>query len=230
MKRILTAFLIAAGLHGFLFGIESSWLEKITIKIPDQRVLTMTLTAPQPQKPPLPLPSKNTKVKTKKKPILKPKIQKPVKGPSQPPEKDLPKAVSKKPVDRPLFPSDSKSFQIRKVPKKTTKEVAEKAPAAEIKAAVKQAVRLARPLYRINPSPKYPEIARRRGFEGNIVIEVLVGSNGIVLDLRISSSSGHPILDRAAVRSIKNWTFEPGMKGEENVEMWVKVPIRFELK
>jgi protein TonB len=73
-------------------------------------------------------------------------------------------------------------------------------------------------------------MARRRGFEGIVILEVLVGSNGSVLDLRIASPSGHPILDKAAVRSVKNWVFDPGMKGKEIVEMWVKVPIRFELK
>ena len=73
-------------------------------------------------------------------------------------------------------------------------------------------------------------MARRRGFEGHVVLEVLVGSDGSVLDLRIASSSGHPILDEAAARSVKSWIFDPGMKGEETAEMWVSVPIRFELK
>ncbi|MCK4893050.1 MAG: energy transducer TonB, partial [Calditrichia bacterium] len=35
---------------------------------------------------------------------------------------------------------------------------------------------------------------------------------------------------RTALASVKNWSFEPGMRGDEKVEMWVKVPIRFQLK
>jgi protein TonB len=73
-------------------------------------------------------------------------------------------------------------------------------------------------------------VARRRGFQGNVVLEVLVGPLGNVIELHVLSSSGYSILDRAAKSSVKNWTFEPGMRGQEKVEMWVRVPIRFELK
>jgi protein TonB len=86
------------------------------------------------------------------------------------------------------------------------------------------------PLYRNNPPPMYPRIARRRGYEGTVVLEVLVNTEGRVADYRIIRSCGHPVLDRAAAKSIRNWLFKPGMRGDKNVDMWVKVPIRFELK
>jgi protein TonB len=86
------------------------------------------------------------------------------------------------------------------------------------------------PLYRDNPPPMYPRIARRRGYEGTVVLEVLVNTKGRVADYRIIRSCGHPVLDRAAAKSIRNWLFKPGMRGDKNVDMWVKVPIRFELK
>ncbi|MBW1768473.1 MAG: energy transducer TonB, partial [Deltaproteobacteria bacterium] len=71
--------------------------------------------------------------------------------------------------------------------------------------------------------------ARRRGYEGTVVLEVLVNQEGSVEDLRISESSDHSILDRAALASVKKWLFEPGRKGDEAVEMWVRVPVRFQL-
>jgi len=91
-------------------------------------------------------------------------------------------------------------------------------------------VQPARPLYRTNPPPQYPITARRRGLQGNVVLEVLVDRNGNVGDLRIWKSSGYPILDRAAMDSVKKWLFVPGMRGNEKLEMWVRIPIRFELK
>jgi protein TonB len=91
-------------------------------------------------------------------------------------------------------------------------------------------LREAVPLYRKNPSPKYPRIARRRGYQGTVVIEALVNREGKVEDLRLSHSSGYRVLDRAAMRSVKNWVFEPGRRGDEEVEMWVKIPVRFQLK
>ncbi|MCD4716168.1 MAG: energy transducer TonB, partial [Desulfobacterales bacterium] len=90
-------------------------------------------------------------------------------------------------------------------------------------------VREAMPLYRINPAPKYPKIARRRGYKGTVVLEVLVDRNGRVDDLRVSTSSGYKILDKAALASVKDWAFEPGMRGDQKVEMWVRVPVRFQL-
>jgi len=46
----------------------------------------------------------------------------------------------------------------------------------------------------------------------------------------VFKSSGFPILDRAALDSVKTWSFVPGRRVDKIVEMWVKVPIRFELK
>jgi len=86
------------------------------------------------------------------------------------------------------------------------------------------------PLYRQNPPPPYPRIARRKGYEGTVVLEVLVGHDGRVNDLRVLQSCGHEVLDEAAADSVRSWLFEPGRIGEEPVEMWVKVPIRFHLK
>lgn len=91
-------------------------------------------------------------------------------------------------------------------------------------------VREARPIYRSNPSPKYPRIARIREYQGVVLLNVLVNSEGEVNDVKIFESSGYPILDRAATSSVKHWLFEPGMIGEEKVDMWVRIPIRFELK
>ena len=86
------------------------------------------------------------------------------------------------------------------------------------------------PLYRENPPPKYPILARRRGYEGTVVLRVLVDVQGKVKTLQIVESSGHRILDRAALAAVKKWGFEPGSRGKEKVGMWVKVPIKFQLK
>ncbi|MFO7738035.1 MAG: energy transducer TonB, partial [Desulfatiglandaceae bacterium] len=91
-------------------------------------------------------------------------------------------------------------------------------------------LREAHPLYLKNPAPDYPRAARRRGYEGTVIFEVLVDTRGRVGALRVLESSGHNILDRAASMSVKDWVFEPGRSGEEKVEMWVKIPVRFEIK
>jgi periplasmic protein TonB len=85
-------------------------------------------------------------------------------------------------------------------------------------------------LYPKNPTPKYPRVAQRRGQQGTVILNVRVEINGRVSDLRILTSSGFKILDRAALAFVQKWIFEPAMKGDKKVPMWVKVPVRFELK
>jgi protein TonB len=91
-------------------------------------------------------------------------------------------------------------------------------------------IREATPRYRTNPPPEYPAIARRRGYEGIVLVEVLVSREGRVQELRLSQSSGYSVLDQAAMASMKGWLFEPATINEAKVEMWVKVPVRFHLK
>lgn len=86
------------------------------------------------------------------------------------------------------------------------------------------------PRYRENPPPQYPPIARRRGYQGKVILEVLVSRKGEVKELMLSKSSGHPILDKAAMKSVKHWVFEPGERDGKPAEMWVKVPVRFQLR
>lgn len=88
----------------------------------------------------------------------------------------------------------------------------------------------ARPAYRDNPRPDYPDLAKRRGHEGTVLLEVMVNSSGKVEELRIVKSSGYPVLDSSAMTSVKAWLFEPGSIGGRKVDMWVRVPVRFELK
>ncbi|MBN1847683.1 MAG: energy transducer TonB [Deltaproteobacteria bacterium] len=78
--------------------------------------------------------------------------------------------------------------------------------------------------------PVYPRIAKRRGYEGTVILKVLVGVDGSVADLEILESSGHDILDQAAGKSVRKWMFEPWKKGDEPIEMWGQVVVRFQLR
>jgi protein TonB len=91
-------------------------------------------------------------------------------------------------------------------------------------------LKTATPIYRRNPPPTYPRIARRKGYEGTVLLEVLVDREGKVSDLKLFQSCGHAVLDEAAADSVRSWLFDPGTLGDEPVEMWVRVPIRFQLR
>jgi len=88
----------------------------------------------------------------------------------------------------------------------------------------------ARPRYLINKPPSYPHLARRRGYQGTVILEVLVTKEGRVAKLKVKKPSGYKMLDKAAIKAVKNWLFDPAMKDGKRVEAWVQVPIRFKLQ
>jgi len=88
----------------------------------------------------------------------------------------------------------------------------------------------ARPRSRDNRPPPYPEQARRLRLEGTVVLEALVGGGGTVDDLAVHASSGHQLLDAAALRAVRNWLFEPGRRNGLPVTTKVMVPVRFALR
>jgi len=91
-------------------------------------------------------------------------------------------------------------------------------------------LQMAYPRYQSNDPPSYPGLARKRGQEGTVILQVLVNRAGRVDALKIETSSGFGQLDRAALSAVRKWSFEPGRQGKERVAMWVRVPVTFKLK
>lgn len=91
-------------------------------------------------------------------------------------------------------------------------------------------ITLAKPRYDGNPKPPYPRIARRRGYEGIVVLKVEILRSGRVGELRVKRSSGHHILDKSALKTVKKWKFIPAKRGEDPIRMWAEIPIKFELE
>jgi len=85
------------------------------------------------------------------------------------------------------------------------------------------------PRYDLNPKPVYPEVARRRGWEGTVLFEVLVLENGHVGALEMTQSSGYRSLDRAARKAIRGWVFKAATSFGVTVTSRVVVPVDFVL-
>jgi protein TonB len=86
------------------------------------------------------------------------------------------------------------------------------------------------PRYDINPPPPYPETARRRAYEGTVLLQVRVRKDGRVGEVRVNKTSGYEILDQAALEAVSSWVFVPGRRGDEAVDMDVRVPVTFKLR
>ena len=97
---------------------------------------------------------------------------------------------------------------------------------AEAPATLRQAV----PLAGDSRPPEYPALARKRGWEGKVLLVVVVGCDGAVQTVRVQSGSSHDLLDEAALRAVREWRFQPGTRNGEPVAMQVLVPVNFMLQ
>lgn len=84
--------------------------------------------------------------------------------------------------------------------------------------------------YRLKNPPVYPSIALRMGFEGRVLLQVLVATDGSVLQVRIGDSSGYRSLDRAALEAARKWKFHPGTHNGVAYQGWVIIPVNFEMR
>lgn len=89
---------------------------------------------------------------------------------------------------------------------------------------------LAIPRQEGNPKPPYPEVARRRGYEGQVRLKVEVLASGGVGSITVQESSGYEILDRSALKTVQDWRFIPAQFGGIPVKSTVIVPVTFHLK
>ena len=78
------------------------------------------------------------------------------------------------------------------------------------------------------PEPTYPKHALDQGLEGTVTLTVTVGANGEIASVDVASSSGHALLDQAAIRAVKQgWKFTPGLAKGKPMAGKVKVTFLF---
>lgn len=79
------------------------------------------------------------------------------------------------------------------------------------------------------PPPSYPRAAERRRLEGRVLLRVRVSSEGEVLGVEVEQSTGHAILDEAAVEAVRSWRFAPARRNGRPVPGEARVAFRFHL-
>ena len=62
-----------------------------------------------------------------------------------------------------------------------------------------------------------------------MVLDLLVGADGRVVEARVQTSSGHPRLDAAALKAARGWRFIPARQGGAAIDYWYQQSIRFAL-
>lgn len=76
--------------------------------------------------------------------------------------------------------------------------------------------------------PAYPALAAKARVSGTVVLEVVVGEEGDVTDVKVSS--GHPLLTGAAVEAVRQWRYSPTLLNGEPVAVLATVTVVFNLR
>jgi len=80
------------------------------------------------------------------------------------------------------------------------------------------------------PNLEYPRLARREEWEGTVILRAQVLPSGKVGTVSVQKSSGHSVLDDAALSAAKTWSFVPATQGGNPVAGTVTFPVQFKLQ
>ena len=81
----------------------------------------------------------------------------------------------------------------------------------------------------LNAALEYPRVALQSGVEGNVVVQVVVNTDGTPESPQVVRSAS-PLLDPAAIDAVMAQRFEPGKQRGRAVRTVITIPVRFKLK
>ena len=77
--------------------------------------------------------------------------------------------------------------------------------------------------------PQYSEEARKAQYQGTVVLEAIVRSDGTLEILRVVRSLDFG-LDENAIQALKQWKFRPGMRNGQPVDVVLNIEVNFNLR
>ncbi len=80
-----------------------------------------------------------------------------------------------------------------------------------------------------NEPPMYPAAAIQSRLEGTAILKLLVDTDGSVKEVTVVETSGHEVLDQAAIDAVKKWKGKPAQRFGINITSEELLPIRFRL-
>lgn len=85
------------------------------------------------------------------------------------------------------------------------------------------------PSFTTSPPPTYPSVAIQNRWEGTTLLRVVIDATGAVTKVEVKRSSGHPVLDGAAINAVQRWRGSPATRFGLPVATTELLPVRFNL-
>lgn len=76
--------------------------------------------------------------------------------------------------------------------------------------------------------PAYPMLAQHMNVQGSVVLQAIIGTDGIIEDIHVLS--GPAILASAAQQAVREWHFEPVLQNGQAVETKATITVNFNIK
>ena len=83
--------------------------------------------------------------------------------------------------------------------------------------------------YILPPQTVYPQMSKRMGEQGKVVLRILVDENGKPDQVQVQTSSGFSRLDEAGRQAGQRVQFKPHMEDGRAVQVYVILPLNFQL-
>ena len=80
----------------------------------------------------------------------------------------------------------------------------------------------------VSSSPVYPNMARQAHVEGQVTIEAVIDITGKLTNMTVIS--GPPLLQQAAIDSLRTWKYQPGYLNEKPVPTKTSITVNFRLR
>ena len=246
MRRLTWAAIASFAAHGGLFALPTGSSFKQP-ELPMTAGIAVSLCATKPTQPPPPAaaakdsvpftPPAPSTIEAKAPPSLTPsespaieakasvqaqKISPVKKTKKTPPAKSTSRIAQDIPTGKmpQAISTTKRTLQAEKVPQSPVHSLSRPGSPKKIEAT---------PRYEHNKPPLYPRLARKRGLEGTVLLDVRVSSSGKVDSVRLGQSSGFSLLDKSAIKAVKKWLFHPAKIHGDPVAMNVRIPVRFDL-
>jgi protein TonB len=78
------------------------------------------------------------------------------------------------------------------------------------------------------PQPSYPLLAQHMNVRGSVILQAVIGADGIIQDLHVLS--GPAILASAAQQAVREWRFKPVLQNGQAVETKANITVNFTIK
>ncbi|WP_087017983.1 energy transducer TonB [Thaumasiovibrio subtropicus] len=257
LRRYITSGAVALLIHGVAFPDQKPHLVIGPQSDTDGHTIALTFAAPAAQKPTIePIkaePELNQPAETPEQPLNEPEIQptpedvppEPIPEPEPekvrpvPQENPQPKPVQEKPKREPVAeeqPQDVEKEVVEEEIENTAVEEINDASPTEVTqqetnfAQSAPAKLIENPTFSTKPGPvNYPRQARRRGMQGTVWLDIELDVNASIRNIVIADSSGHDVLDDAAIKDVAKWHFSPYLENGHPIAYRVRVPVRFKL-